>query len=254
MYELLPFLCQFVGNETGQEVSQTCLKALCYLSVCITPANAIPFALEMIWKVAQSESWKAKMSSLEFAQTFVFTNFMSLCLHPEYVKQIENLVVNLMSDDRLQVRAKATKILCGLIHSEFIDKEGQVRLLKDFRTKIRRKMTKKANGNGSLKFKKEKLKNLKSMDKTELAAFHSGILGLCAMVSWFFSWVCCPAFGSSVTITFAGRGLPIRRSWTRSWRSHRAWKTSSRSPTNSKDHQGHFPRIQKNSPRQLART
>ena len=183
MYELLPFLCQFVGNETGQEVSQTCLKALCYLSVCITPANAIPFALEMIWKVAQSESWKAKMSSLEFAQTFVFTNFMSLCLHPEYVKQIENLVVNLMSDDRLQVRAKATKILCGLIHSEFIDKEGQVRLLKDFRTKIRRKMTKKANGNGSLKFKKEKLKNLKSMDKTELAAFHSGILGLCAMVS-----------------------------------------------------------------------
>ena len=89
MYELLPFLCQFVGNETGQqEVSQTCLKSLCYLSVCITPPNAIPFALEMIWKVAQSESWKAKMSSLEFAQTFVFTNFMSLCLHEDYVNQI----------------------------------------------------------------------------------------------------------------------------------------------------------------------
>ena len=89
MYELLPFLCQFVGNETGQqEVSQTCLKSLCYLSVCITPPNAIPFALEMIWKVAQSESWKAKMSSLEFAQTFVFTNFMSLCLHEDYVNKI----------------------------------------------------------------------------------------------------------------------------------------------------------------------
>ena len=92
MYELLPFLCQFVGNETGQqEVSQTCLKSLCYLSVCITPPNAIPFALEMIWKVAQSESWKAKMSSLEFAQTFVFTNFMSLCLHEDYVNQIGKL-------------------------------------------------------------------------------------------------------------------------------------------------------------------
>ena len=25
-YTLLPFFCQFVGNETGQEVSQTCLK------------------------------------------------------------------------------------------------------------------------------------------------------------------------------------------------------------------------------------
>ena len=187
MYELLPFLCQFVGNETGQEVSQTCLKALCYLSVCIAPANAIPFALEMIWKVAQSESWKAKMSSLEFAQTFVFTNFMSLCLHPEYVKQVENFIISLMSDEKLQVRAKASKILCGLIHSGFINNEGQVRLLTDFRTKIRRKMTKKpkTNGRSILKFKKdEKLKNMKAMNKIELAEFHSGILGLCAMVSF----------------------------------------------------------------------
>ena len=190
MYELLPFLCQFMGNETDkQEVSQTCLEALCYMSVCIAPANTIPFVLEMIWKVAQSESWKAKMSSLEFMQTFVFTNFMSICLHPEYVKQVENLVVSLMSDERLQVRAKAAKILCGLIHSGFINKDGQVRFLKDFRAKIRRKMTKKPNGNNGsrsfLKFKKdEKLKNLKSMNKTELAEFHSGILGLCAMVSF----------------------------------------------------------------------
>ena len=177
-----------MGNETDkQEVSQTCLEALCYMSVCIAPANTIPFVLEMIWKVAQSESWKAKMSSLEFMQTFVFTNFMSICLHPEYVKQVENLVVSLMSDERLQVRAKAAKILCGLIHSGFINKDGQVRFLKDFRAKIRRKMTKKPNGNGRslLKFKKdEKLKNLKSMDKSELAEFHSGILGLCAMVSF----------------------------------------------------------------------
>ena len=85
-----------MGNETDQqEVSQTCLEALCYMSVSIAPTNTIPFALEMIWKVAQSESWKAKMSSLEFTQTFVFTNFMSLCLHPEYVKQVENFIINL---------------------------------------------------------------------------------------------------------------------------------------------------------------
>merc|ERR1711997_119746 len=92
MYQLLPFFCQFVGNETGQEVSQTCLKALCYLSVCITPKTSLSCVLDMIFKVSQSSSWKAKMSILEFLQTFVFTNFMSLCLHERYTTQIETLL------------------------------------------------------------------------------------------------------------------------------------------------------------------
>jgi len=179
LYKLLPFFCQFVGNETGQEVSQTCLKSLCYLSVCIASKSSIDFVLEMIWKVSQSSSWKAKMSILEFAQTFVFTNFMSLCLHEKYVAQIEKLVIEMMSDVTLQVRQKATKILCGLFHSQFIDNEGQKRLLKDFRTKIRRKLERKKSSN---KFKKEKPKNLASLDKTQLAAFHSGVMGLCAIV------------------------------------------------------------------------
>ncbi len=176
-YQLLPFFCQFVGNETGQEVSQTCLKALCYLSVCITPPSSINYVLEMIWKVAQSSSWKAKMSILEFCQTFVFTNFMSLCLHRNLVQKIEELVIGMMQDETLQVRQKATKILSGLIHSQFIDLEGQARLIKEFRAKIRRKMQKKSNS----KFKKAS-KNLANLSKAELATFHSGILGLCAIV------------------------------------------------------------------------
>ena len=178
VYTLLPFFCQFVGNETGQEVSQTCLKSLCYLSVCITPKSSIDLVLEMIWKISQSSSWKAKMSILEFAQTFVFTNFMSICLHENYVTKIETLILDMMSDVALQVRQKATKILCGLFHSHFINAEGQGRLLRDFRAKIRRKMTKKASN----KFKKEKPKKLANLDKTELAKYHSGILGLCAIV------------------------------------------------------------------------
>ena len=178
MYLALPYLCQFVGNETGQEVSQTCLKSLCYLSVCITPAKSINFALDMISKVSKSVSWKAKISILEFTQTFVFTNFMSLCLHENFVKQIENLIIGLMSDETLQVRSKATKILCGLFHSQFIDLNGQKRLLSHFRAKIRRKMQKKS----ATKFKREKAKNLQNLDKSELALYHSGILGLCAMV------------------------------------------------------------------------
>ena len=178
MYLALPYLCQFVGNETGQEVSQTCLKSLCYLSVCITPQKSLNFALDMIQKVSKSVSWKAKMSILEFAQTFVFTNFMSLCLHENYVTMVENLIIGLMSDVTLQVRQKATKILCGLFHSQFINTEGQKRLLAQFRAKIRRKMTKKSDK----KFVKKVKKLPENLDKSELAVYHSGILGLCAMV------------------------------------------------------------------------
>ena len=178
MYLALPYLCQFVGNETGQEVSQTCLKSLCYLSVCITPQKSLNFALDMIQKVSKSVSWKAKMSILEFAQTFVFTNFMSLCLHENYVTMVENLIIGLMSDVTLQVRQKATKILCGLFHSQFINTEGQKRLLAQFRAKIRRKMTKKSDK----KFVKKVKKLPENLDKSELAVYHSGILGLCALV------------------------------------------------------------------------
>jgi hypothetical protein len=103
-YTLLPFFCQFVGNETVQEVSQSCLKALCFLSVCICPTKTIGFALEMVWKVTQSPSWKAKMSILEFVQTFVFTNFMAMCSHDIFREKVENLVVSLMSDETLQVQ------------------------------------------------------------------------------------------------------------------------------------------------------
>lgn len=180
IYQVLPYFCQFIGNETGKDVSQTCLKALCFLSVCICPSSSIEPALDMIWKVSQSVSWKAKMSILEFLQTFVFTNFMSVCLHDKYVKQVEAMIVTLMSDETLQVRQKATKILCGLCHSKFINEEGQKRLLGDFRSKIRRKMTKRSSGGN--KFKKEKAKSLATLDKAELAAYHSGVLGLSALV------------------------------------------------------------------------
>jgi hypothetical protein len=55
-----------------QEVSQASLKALCYLSVSITPPNVIRTALDMSWKVMQSTSWKARVSSLEFVQVHWF--------------------------------------------------------------------------------------------------------------------------------------------------------------------------------------
>ncbi len=75
----------------------------------------------------------------------------------------------------LQVRQKASKILGGLVHSQFLDSEAQKRLLQYFRSLIRSKMTR---GNKKSKFQK----TAKTEDKVQLATFHAGILGLCAFV------------------------------------------------------------------------
>ena len=76
-----------------------------------------------------------------------------------------------------QVRQKSAKLLGGLVHSKFLDSEAQQRLLKNFRARIRSKMTR----GKSNKFQKV----AKNLDKMQLANFHSGILGLCAFVEAF---------------------------------------------------------------------
>jgi hypothetical protein len=185
-YDLLPFFCQFIGTETDQEVSQACLRALCFLSVCIVPSDVIPYVLDMVETILQSTSWKSKLSILEFLQVFIFTNFMSICLHKEWVEKTEMLTVSMLADENANVQQKASKVLGGLIHSNFLDDQYQEKVLQKFRCKIRVKMNRKKNIKGnSTKFEKSSIGNLKQIlttDKQAMAEFHSGILGLCAII------------------------------------------------------------------------
>ena len=188
-YDLLPFFCQFIGTETDQEVSQACLRALCFLSVCIVPSDVIPYVLNMVETVLQSTSWKSKLSILEFLQVFVFTNFMSICLHKEWIEKTETLTTSMLADENANVQQKASKVLGGLIHSNFLDDEYQQKVLQKFRIKIRVKMSRKkssgARSRAGTKFEKTSKSNLRktlTTDKQAMADFHSGILGLCAIV------------------------------------------------------------------------
>ena len=188
-YDLLPFFCQFIGTETDQEVSQACLRALCFLSVCIVPSDVIPYVLDMVETILQSTSWKSKLSILEFLQVFVFTNFMSICLHKEWIEKTETLTTSMLADENANVQQKASKVLGGLIHSNFLDDEYQQKVLQKFRIKIRVKMSRKkssgARSRAGTKFEKSSKNNLRktlTTDKQAMAEFHSGILGLCAIV------------------------------------------------------------------------
>jgi len=176
LFELLPYLCQFIGTERDQDVSQSCLQALCYLSACILPSTAIQPLLDMVKRIAMSESYKTKMSMLEFLQVAVFTNFPALVCSPSYRDQVTLLTTSLLSDPHITVRQKAAKILGGLLHSGFLSGTAVSNLLCDLRGRVRTKMTRQGK-----RFRKEE-SDPGTQDKLN---HHSGILGLCAFVEAF---------------------------------------------------------------------
>jgi len=188
LFQLLPYLCQFIGTESDQDVSQACLQALCYMSACILPYRALQPMLDMVRRIAQSESYKTKMSMLEFLQVSTFTNFPSLVCRTEYRDQVINLAVSLLKDGHITVRQKAAKILGGLLHSGFITGEAVNSLLTDLRGRIRTRMTK---VKGSRKFRKQVVSggaavdNVGEQSSADKLNHHSGILGLCAFVEAF---------------------------------------------------------------------
>merc|ERR1712136_625315 len=99
MFRMLPYLCQFIGTEHDQDVSQSCLQALCYLSVCILPDSAVQPMLDMVKRIAQSSSYKTKMSLLEYIQMAVFTNFPKVVMKSSYREQVQSLVLRLLQDE-----------------------------------------------------------------------------------------------------------------------------------------------------------
>ena len=183
IYQILPFLWQFVDNE---EIYENTLEALSSFAIKRTAIEDLDHVLETVLEfMISSDSRKAKLNCLEFLQDFLSTNFMSLSLNGKLVRQIEIQILAYMADPRLQVREKASKICCGLIHWGFFHQEIVInKLLDDFRYKISHnsvqnvKKTVQLNRKTSIEFKRQ----ASILDCDELANYHCGILGLCAII------------------------------------------------------------------------
>ena len=76
--------------------------------------------LDMVDKIARSESCKTKMSLLEFLQVTVFTNLPSVAHSVEHCTRDTELVLSLLQDEYITVRLKSANVLGGLVHSGFI--------------------------------------------------------------------------------------------------------------------------------------
>lgn len=183
IYQILPFLFQFVENE---EIYKNTLEALSSFAIKRTSIEDLGHVLETVLEfMISSDSRKAKLNCLEFLQDFLSTNFMSLSFNGKFVRQIEIQILAFMADPRLQVRVKASKICCGLIHWGFFHQETVLnKLLEDFHYKISHnsvqnvKKTVQHNRKTSIEFKRQ----ASILDCDELANYHCGILGLCAII------------------------------------------------------------------------
>lgn len=61
--------------------------------------------------------WKTKTGLLRFLQVFVFTNIFFL---RPYREQIQELLLRLIADERLEVRTLAAQTLSGLFHCAYL--------------------------------------------------------------------------------------------------------------------------------------
>ncbi|XP_054263116.1 proteasome activator complex subunit 4-like [Macrosteles quadrilineatus] len=158
-FAFLPLVSVMENYEADDELNKICAMMLTSMAQSLTLPEFVSTALAAIKEVSEMSSWSARATCLEFLQVFVFHNMATIASQDVWVSQVNNLVLRLLKDDRVEVREKAGQVLSGLIHCGFISDTNL--LLGD-------------------------LKRLAAKQKShasDVAKRHAGVLGLCAFIS-----------------------------------------------------------------------
>lgn len=75
---LLPYLCSYESNDKDKELARECALALCFISQTVMHLPAVEVSLNIIHQIAQSGTWKAKISVLEFLQVMPHCSSMGM--------------------------------------------------------------------------------------------------------------------------------------------------------------------------------
>ncbi|KAF7990670.1 hypothetical protein HCN44_000475 [Aphidius gifuensis] len=155
---ILPVLCQLENYEPDDELRLTCRRALSTMSESLRLPRHMDKLFNDLFIVSNMTSWSARSSCLSFIEVFVFYNMGVILNNKIWTDKVLEIVMRLLSDDRVEVREKAGNVLCGLLHCNFIAEQDK--LLKQLKNKSKIKI----NNNDDLRVR------------------HAGVLGLCAFV------------------------------------------------------------------------
>eukprot|EP00118_Oscarella_pearsei_P016562 m.158842 g.158842 ORF g.158842 m.158842 type:complete len:609 (+) comp38755_c0_seq1:692-2518(+) len=167
IFRLLPYVLFCESHEDDKELETLSKTALSCISNASLPGKSVEVALQAIERVLQGSSWKAICAALKFLSTLVLRNIF-IVRKEASVSRIEDMVVHLLQNQRLEVRECSSAILSKLLQCGFIALSS--RLIGFF------------NRLASIKLSKGKEKKSQG---AALVKRHGGVLGLCACVNAF---------------------------------------------------------------------
>lgn len=199
-FDILPLACRLERCEQDTELADCCSSLLALISQALTLPDCMPVALQRIDEISRMSSWSARLAVIDVLQVLVFNNMPIVLSQPEWVQQVQSIVLLLLEDSVLEVREKAAQVLGGLLHCSFLPSTEQ--LLELFKVKCRTKVrTRRAIAKNSGSCAQEAsaaaaLPNsigvltaggggavVDTQEADSVRTRHSGVLGLCAFIS-----------------------------------------------------------------------
>lgn len=125
-YKLHPVICQFENFDADNELAKVCSTTLAVLAQAVMLPRDIPVVLQSVKKVSKFSSWSTRMNVLVFLQTFVFHNMGSILSNKEHTDFATDIVIELLQDERLEVREEAAAVLGGFLHCSIISDQEKL--------------------------------------------------------------------------------------------------------------------------------
>uniref|UniRef100_A0A6A7FWP5 Proteasome activator complex subunit 4A-like isoform X1 n=2 Tax=Hirondellea gigas TaxID=1518452 RepID=A0A6A7FWP5_9CRUS len=168
IYKLLGALCQLESVDSEQEVCRNCVGALCTVGQTLVRQEEIPELLHRIRDITHYRWWRARISALGVLQMVVFHNALTMMACKEAPPLILEMVLDTLTDERLEVRTMAQQVLASLLHIAFVQNPEEIK------NKFSKVLRKKLRGSWSSKSE--------SWSSERMVTVHGAVLGLTSFV------------------------------------------------------------------------
>ncbi|XP_067941422.1 proteasome activator complex subunit 4-like isoform X2 [Watersipora subatra] len=160
----LPIICKHSADFSDPELMTQSKDVAKYMCKTLLPVTLLPQFLDTIKEAMNLKSWHARVMVVEMLQSMMFLN--QFHLYGDLRQQLLDLILDLLSDERIEVRLVAAETLSGGLQFHFFD----VQQLLDHFKKLA--ATRPRSKTGSKEEKERRLHRC-----------HTGVLGLGAIVS-----------------------------------------------------------------------
>ncbi|XP_067941424.1 proteasome activator complex subunit 4B-like [Watersipora subatra] len=164
--QFLPIVCQHTANFSDPELRTLSKNVVKHMSKTLLPPTLLPQFIQTVKEAMSLKSWNARVTVVEMLQSMMFLN--QFHLHGDLRQQLQDLILDLLSDERIEVKLVAAATLSGGIQFQFFDVKGS-KLLDHFKKLAATRLRSKTGS------KEEK--------ERRLHRCHTGVLGLGAIVS-----------------------------------------------------------------------